>query len=161
MKAYDSAPPEEIFRDDRLTSPFGLAERLTAPRFRIDAIAFADLGFICLLALFLSQSFLFSPGVNVDLPVLRSGEQVIGVQADAVATVWDGKIVTVMGSYPIERMDSVFRDLMLDSSRDGNTLLLLTDRATPFDSLAKIYQSARKAGFAQVQMATKVDPETP
>tara|TARA_R100000027_G_scaffold52103_2_gene40798 strand:- start:23392 stop:23880 length:489 start_codon:yes stop_codon:yes gene_type:complete len=155
MRSTESNPPRVPPPGDLLTSPFGLAERLTSPRFRVDTIAFADLAFICLLTLFLSRSFLFSPGVPIDLPTFEDSDSVIGVQADAVATVWQGKIVTVLGSYPMERMDSAFRDLFNHSGRSNGTLLLLTNRSTPFESISRIYDSARSAGFGVVQMAGK------
>lgn len=158
MRSYDAETPENLPQNNLLTSPFGLADRLSAPRFRVDTIAFADLGFICLLTLFLSQSFIFSPGVAVDLPVFEEADSVVGVHADAVATVWNQKVVTVLGSYPLERMDSAFRDLVAESDRDDGTLLLLINQSTPFEALAEIYESARKAGFLEIQMAAKVDP---
>lgn len=163
MRSTESLPPHTPPPQDLLTSPFGLAERLTAPRFRVDTIAFADLGFICLLTLFLSRSFLFSPGVPIDLPVFESPEAVIGVQAGAVATVWQGKIVTILGSYPVERMDTAFREIFEHSGNTNSTLLLLTNRATPFEELSAIYESAKRAGFEIIQMAGRASatPEQP
>ncbi|MBC2602252.1 ExbD/TolR family protein [Puniceicoccus vermicola] len=161
MKSYESDSERNLDSTNLLTSPFGLAERLSPPRFRVDTIAFADLALICLITLLLCQSFIFSPGVTVDLPVLQSSESVIGVQADAVATVWDGKIVTNLGSYPLERMDTAFRDLMDNTKKEEGTLLLLSNRTTPFESIAEIFESARQAGFVQVQMAAKTQSTAP
>jgi biopolymer transport protein ExbD len=159
MRSYDAEPPATVDHRDWLTRPIGLAEHLTAPRFRVDSIAFADLAFICLLVLFLSQSFLFSPGVTVELPTLADSGELAGVHADAVATVWNRDIVTVQGSYPFARMDTAFRELMIASGGSGKTLLLLATRTTPLEDLTRIYESAREAGFQQVQIGAK--PPTP
>lgn len=147
-RAADPAP-------DLLTRPFDLASRIEAPRFRVDAIAFADIGLIALFALFLSQPFLFSPGVPIRLPVFEDPEVVVGVRSDAVATVWKGKIVTPLGSYPLDRLEAALGDLALESSVPSPTLLLLVDRGTALDELARIYESAREAGFATIQLAAR------
>jgi len=138
-----------------LTRPFDLVSRITAPRFRVDTIAFADIGLIALLTLFLSQSFLFSPGVSIDLPPIDEAESIVGVRAEAVATVWKGKIVTVYGSYPLDRMDTAMSRLILEISVPDPDLLLLVDRQTPVDGLTRIYESARRAGFDTVQLAAR------
>ena len=78
-----------------------------------------------------------------------------------MATVWDGKIVTNLGSYPLERMDTAFRDLMDNTKKEEGTLLLLSNRTTPFESIAEIFESARQAGFVQVQMAAKTQSTAP
>ncbi|MFP4351554.1 MAG: hypothetical protein ACLFRP_01945 [Puniceicoccaceae bacterium] len=141
--------------EDSLTRPFDLAARLKPPRFGVDAIAFADLGLIALLALLLSNRFLFSPGVAVDLPVFEDPDTVIGVRADAVATVWEGKIVTTLGSYPLDRIEVAFGSLAREGPSEERTLLLLIDRSTDLRTLGEIYESARRAGFPHVQMAAR------
>lgn len=158
MKSPEDTPGAARDQEDLLARPFALAEHLSAPRFRVDTIAFADLGFICLLALFLSQAFLFSPGITVDLPTLASPTEAAGVHADAVATVWNNEIVTENGSYPVGRMDTAFRDLRENIGSRDRTLLLLANRSTSLETLTAIYASARSAGFEQVQIAAKPPP---
>jgi len=155
MKSYETDSIKDGDPRDLLTSPLGLSDRLSAPRFRVDTIAFADLGFICLLVLLLSQNFIFSPGVEIDLPVIEGSDTLLGVHADAVATVWQGEIVTRLGSYPFGRMDTAFRDLRAETPAGGDTLLLLTSQATALESLTGIFESARAAGFDHVQIAAK------
>lgn len=138
-----------------LTRPLDLASRLEAPRFRVDAVAFADIGLIALLTLFLSQSFLFSPGVSIALPQVGDEQSVVGVRAEAVATVWKGKIITVLGSYPLDRMDTAMNQLMEKTQVSDPDLLLLVDRSTAVDELTRIYESAQRAGFDTVQMAAR------
>jgi len=156
MKSVEDDPSPGLPEGDLLTSPFDLVSRISSPRFRIDSIAFVDIGLIALITLFLSQSFLFSPGVSIDLPTFENGESLTGVQAGAVATVWNEKIVTTLGSYPIERMGNAFADLKAKSMDDNRTLLLLIDGSTSLESMGKIYESAQGAGYDQIQMAARV-----
>jgi len=138
-----------------LTRPFGLASLITPPRFRVDTIAFADIGLIALLTLLTTQTFLFSPGVPINLPTVESSESIVGVHAEAVATVWKGKMITPRGSYPLERMDSALADLFVESGHPSPDLLLLVDQSTSVEGLTGIYESARRAGFATVQLAAR------
>ncbi len=141
-----------------LTRPLDLAARIEAPRSRVDAVAFADIGLIAVIALFFSQSFLFSPGVAIDLPVPEDTEAVVGVRADAVATVWQGEVITVLGAYPFSRAEAAMDALVAETVTTEPILLVLVDRSTSLDQLATIFETARRAGFASVQMAAR-DPE--
>ncbi|MEM0964728.1 MAG: biopolymer transporter ExbD [Verrucomicrobiota bacterium] len=155
MKTREKDLKSSFYEAESLTRPFNLAARLTAPRFRIDAVPFTDIGLIALLTLFLSQSVIFSPGVPVDLPTLPENEVLLGVRTEAVATIWKGNVVTVLGSYPLSRLGTALQDLK-EESPDGNaTLLLLVDQSTDLEALVEIYEEARIAGFEQIQMAAR------
>lgn len=138
-----------------LTRPFDLSSTIKPPRFQVDSIAFADLGLIALLTFFVCQSFLFSPGVPIDLPTVEEADTIVGVRTEAVATIWKGKVVTSIGSFPIERMDTAFTRLVAETKDAAPDLLLLIDRQTPLDDLTKIYESARRAGFSSIQLAAR------
>jgi len=158
MKSVEEDPAPQPADGGLLTQPFGLAQQFSAPRFRVDTIALVDVGFIALLALFLSNSFLFSPGVPINLPTLNDQQNLVGVRAESVATVWNDRIVTVFGAYPLERMDTAFAKLRESRPEEDPTVLLLVDRSTPLESLSKIYESARRGGFARIQMAARLQP---
>lgn len=157
----DPPAPPPVREDPLLARPFDLAGRLREPPFRVDSIPFVDLGLIALLALLLSQRFLFSPGVPIDLPRFEDPEAIIGARAEAVATVWNQRIVTVLGAYPLERMDAAFANLSGNSPERPETLLLLVDRETPLAELGRIYESARRAGFDRIQLAARTPSAQP
>lgn len=140
-----------------LTSPFDLIGRIQQPRFRVDVISFVDFAFIALLFLLLTQVFFFSPGVTIDLPEFSETYQT-PVQPDAVATIWKGRIVTTEGVFPGTQMERSFRDLFQKTHRTDPVLLLLMEKKESVEKMALVMESARRAGFQRIQIASRTEP---
>lgn len=135
-----------------VTNPLGLSQLIQEPSRRIDWLPFADFGLIVLLVLFLGNRFLFLPGVPLELP--EAAEQTTTATPDAVATVYQGQIITTAGIFPLNEAARAFR-LLHPDQQEETVLLLLLDRSTPVDTLTAITREARAAGFSRIHLATR------
>ena len=147
--------PTEHGAVPELTRPFRFSERLRPVPAGIDPLPFVDFFLLGLFALFLLQPLLFSPGVGIELPTAGPAP-LTGVRADAVVTLWEGRLLTDQGIFPAEEAAVPLRRLRatLPGDREAS-LLLLADRGIPLAALQDLLNAAGEAGFASVQVAAR------
>jgi len=143
---------------ETLTEPLGLNRyrKSSKPAFPLLAIVdFCGIG--CLFFVF-SSSFIFSPGLSMDLP--RSHESVTaGLPAMGVLTVLSGgggdKVLFEGRIFALEDVRFTY-ELELFAKKHGSatsTLLVKLDQATSMRTFFHICGIARKAGIGRVHIA--------
>ncbi len=145
--------PTEI-NPDMITSPLDLKRQLPEPDTRINLVSFVDL---CLIGLFFtlySSRFVFAPGVAIDLSEVDSLART-GLPTPAVLTVRDNDILLFEGEiFRIEALGEKLDQFVRPRKTDGAALLVKADKSVDMQSILRICDMARKAGFGKVQLAT-------
>ncbi|MEM9227272.1 MAG: biopolymer transporter ExbD [Verrucomicrobiota bacterium] len=141
-----------------LTRPLELERHLTVPDKRIDVAALFDLLLIALMFLLLSSRFVFAPGETIELPVLDA-ELVPGVPTLSVLTyktdelmILDGRIIT------LERWE---QELARSEAQSTGYLLVKADRELPLQTLLRLSELARQAGYTGLQIAANTRSSQP
>jgi len=155
-KTEPSLPPGVVF--ETLTQPLGLNRYRKSSNPAFPFLAIVDFCGIGCLFLFFSSSFIFSPGLSVDLP--RSQESVTeGLPAMGVLTVLSsGGVDKLLFEGQIFALEDVrfTHELALFANKHGSatsTLLVKLDQATSMLTFFHICGIARKAGIGRVHIA--------
>ena len=138
-----------------ITRPLDLAERLRPPLRSYEAVFYLNVGLIALVLVLFGSRFVLSPGLGVDfeVPVMRaalagavSTDVVIALKGDNLAFV-DGAKVNFIG----------LRQFLVERAkvRPGCRLLVQADASVTARDLTEVYDMARMAGFASVQIAAE------
>jgi len=125
-------------------------------RGQLDVAPFAAVFFCLLLLLTLKSTFVFTPGVSVELPVAEGLPGVAG--PTAVVTVdrsgqffWENQVVDARGLRA--RLETAARNPAARS--EGVTLIIQADRAVAFESIVNLALLAREAGIRRVVQAMR------
>lgn len=141
-----------------ITRPLNLSSRLRPPPRGFEFLFFVNGGLIALFFVLFGSRFVLSPGVGVDfaVPVLP-GALAGAVSTDVVVAVKGADMAFVEGAkvnfaglrqYLIERA----------GGRAGLRLLVQADATLTTRDLTEVYDMARAAGFASVQIAAEPKP---
>jgi biopolymer transport protein ExbD len=133
-----------------LTRPLELERHLTPPSRRLDVAPLFDVLLICVMFLLLGSRFVSAPGEGIQLPVMAGGAPA-GVATVAVLTyksdemmILDGRVITLEGwQRLIERGDSA----------GEGVLLVKADADLPLQTLLRLAELARLAGYSALQIA--------
>jgi biopolymer transport protein ExbD len=130
------------------------APRVKPVRGMIGFAPLSDITLLIVLFLLMQSSLVLKPGIHLDLPTA-------GFSAGAP---WNAAIlrVTQEGHYFFEdqRVPRAALYERLTQSRDRqavDTLLIEADRRVAYDRIIELHDLARKAGFADVVLATRQD----
>lgn len=125
-------------------------------RGQLDAAPFAAVFFSLLILLTLKSSFVFTPGVSIELPAADGLPGVAGPAA--VVTVdrsgqffWENQIVDARGLRA--RLGTAARNA--SAKQSGLTLIIQADRAVAYESIVNLALLAREAGVRRVVQATR------
>ena len=141
-----------------IARPLELAARLRPPPRGYEFVCYVNVGFIALFFVLFGSRFVLSPGLGMDfeVPVMRSAlagavstDVVIALKGDDLAFV-DGAKVNFLG----------LRQFLVERAklRSGLRLLVQADASVTARDLTEVYDMARLAGFASVQIAAEPRP---
>ncbi len=141
-----------------ITRPLDLSSRLKPPPRSFESLFYVNGGLIVLFFVLFGSRFVLSPGLGVDfkVPVMAaamdgaaSTDVVIAIKGADMAFVEGAKVnFTGLRHYLIERAQA----------HPGLRLLVQADAALTTRDLAEVYDMARMAGFASVQIAAEPPP---
>ena len=141
-----------------ITRPLNLSTRLRPPPRGFEFLFFVNAGLIALFFVLFGSRFVLSPGLGVDfsvpeLPAALTGaiatDVVVAVKGADMAFVEGAKVnFTGLRQYLVERAHG----------REGLRLLVQADAALTTRELTEVYDMARAAGFAAVQIAAEPPP---
>jgi biopolymer transport protein ExbD len=128
---------------------------------KLDITPLIDVVLQLLIFFALTSSFVFNPGIRVDIPEYSSTESV--KQSDLIVTITKGNEVFFKGSYisPIEG----FKQLKLEFRKAVNEtkdprLIIQADVGVPFGKVVDIMSLAMDEGINHQAIATKPNEET-
>lgn len=140
-----------------ITRPLDLASRLRTSPHGYEFVFYVNAGLIALFFVLFGSRFVLSPGLGVDfsLPVMPAA-LAGGVSTDVVVTIKGANLAFVEGA----KVDFAgLRSHLNERAKgvDGLRLLVQADAALTTRDLTEVYDMAREAGFASVQIA--VEPQ--
>jgi biopolymer transport protein ExbD len=141
-----------------ITRPLDLSSRLKPPPRGFESLFYVNGGLIVLFFVLFGSRFVLSPGLGVDFDVPAMPGALEGaVATDVVVAIKGADMAFVEGAkvnfaglrqYLVERAQG----------RTGMRLLVQADAALTTRELMEVYDMARAAGFASVQIAAEFAP---
>lgn len=138
-----------------ITRPLNLSSRLKPPPRGFEFLFFVNAGLIALFFVLFGSRFVLSPGLGLDFNVPVVVTAVPGaVATDVVVAVKGADMAFVEGA---KVNFAGLRQYLAERAKDqaGMRLLVQADATLPARELAEIYDMARAAGFASVQIAAE------
>jgi biopolymer transport protein ExbD len=115
----------------------------------LDIAPFMNVFFVLLIFFMFSSSFIFQPGMRVNLPKAVTGEVVS--QENVVITITKDDVV-YLNERPINQ-DELTSNLGI-MARDKTPLLIKADRSSSLGKIVEILDMCRLEGVSQVSLAT-------
>ncbi|MBW8781969.1 MAG: hypothetical protein JF599_08790 [Verrucomicrobia bacterium] len=141
-----------------ITRPLNLSSRLRPPPRSFDFLFYVNAGLIALMFVLFGSRFVLSPGLGVDFQVPVMAGAIPGAMAtDVVIAIKGANLAFVEGA----KVDSAgLRRWLVERARGhpGLRLLVQADATLTTKDLTDIYEMARDAGFAAVQIAAEPPP---
>jgi biopolymer transport protein ExbD len=141
-----------------ITRPLNLSARLKPPPRGFEFLFYVNGGLIVLFFVFFGSRFVLSPGLGVDFDVPAMPGALDGaVPTDVVIAIKGVDMAFVEGA---KVNFAGLRQYLIDRAqgRVGLRLLVQADSALATGDLTKVYDMARAAGFASVQIAAEPAP---
>lgn len=138
----------------RLTAPFGFQSRLESPRLRFDGLPFIDILMIGVLIAFLQSTFIFQPGIGVELPQSLHSD----LSGERVSRVFS---VTSEGTFfmdgrPFRSLQGVNQYIRDNPPQNSDeVLLVLIPRNKPMESVLQITEVMQSGGFQKIQIGAR------
>jgi biopolymer transport protein ExbD len=138
-----------------ITRPLDLASRLRPPQHGYEFVFYVNAGLIALFFVLFGSRFVLSPGLGLDfsLPVMPAA-LAGAVSTDVVVSIKGENLAFVAGA----KVDFTgLRGYLNERAKGAAALRLLVqaDAALTMRDLTEIYDMAREAGFASVQIAAE------
>ncbi len=138
-----------------ITRPLELSSRLRPPPRGFEILFYVNAGLIALFFVLFGSRFVLSPGLGVDFRVPEMPEAVAGaVPTDVVIAIKGADLAFVEGA----KVDFPgLRQYLTERARGhpGLRLLVQADASLTTRNLTEVYDMARNAGFASVQIAAE------
>jgi biopolymer transport protein ExbD len=138
-----------------ITRPLNLSSRLKPPPRGFESLFYVNGGLIVLFFVLFGSRFVLSPGLGVDFQVPVMPEALRGaVSTDVVIAIKGADMAFVEGA---KVNFAGLRQYLLErgQARPGMRLLVQADAALSTGDLTEVYDMARVAGFASVQIAAE------
>lgn len=138
-----------------ITGPLNLSTRLRPPPRGFEFLFFVNAGLIALFFVLFGSRFVLSPGLGVDFSVPELPAALTGaVATDVVVAVKGADLAFVEGA---KVNFAGLRQYLIERARGTEKLRLLVqaDAALTTRELTEVYDMARAAGFAAVQIAAE------
>lgn len=144
-----------------ITRPLNLSSRLRQPPRSFEFLFFVNAGLIALFFVMFGSRFVLSPGLGIDFTVPQLPAAVDGaVATDVVVAVKGADLAFVEGA---KVNFAGLRQYLAERARGHGRLRLLVqaDATLTARELTEIYDMAKAAGFAAVQIAAEPSPGGP
>jgi biopolymer transport protein ExbD len=116
---------------------------------RLDITPLIDVVFLLLIFFMLTSSFIFQPGIRVNLPKAVTSE-VLHKELLIVTITEDNEVL--VNERPVEKDELVSRITM--ASRDGQSLLIRSDKKADMGKVIEIWDVCRQMNIKQINIAT-------
>jgi biopolymer transport protein ExbD len=116
---------------------------------QLDIAPLIDIVFLLLIFFMLTSSFIFQPGIRVNLPRAVTSE--VLHKEILVVTITQGNDI-YLNERPVTREELVSRIRM--ASREGRSLLIQADKEADLGSVIDVWDICREADLKQVNIAT-------
>lgn len=133
-----------------LTRPLELERHLSVPNRRMDTAPLFDVLLICLMFMLLGSRFVSAPGESIQLPIMQEG-LAPGLATVAVLTyksdelmILDSRVMT------LERWE---QEIERGQAKTSDVLLVKADGELPLQTLLRLSELARLAGYGTLQIA--------
>lgn len=139
-----------------LVDPLNLQQRMRRrPIGVLDPTPFIDLLIIfAVFALGVSR-FVQAPGMDVDLVRAATFSQILATPSAALTIDPNGSIFFQGLKIPQERLGPTLRAYVEQQPNDSVSLLVMADVSMDLEQLFELMETAREAGFQQVQLAAE------
>ena len=123
-------------------------------RGQLDIAPFAGVFFLLVIFILLSSSFVFTPGVRIDLPRVESplpgatNESLVVALDSAGRLYFDSQVTTE------EKLADQLKTTVLQST-PGVVLQILADRNVRMEKVIRVMDLAKRAGIAETWVATQ------
>lgn len=138
-----------------ITRPLNLSSRLRPPPRGFEFLFFVNGGLIALFFMLFGSRFVLSPGLGLDFSVPSMPDAMAGaVSTDVVIAIKGADMAFVEGA---KVNFTGLRQYLIARAHDrkGLRLLVQADAALTTRDLTEVYDMAREAGFASVQIAAE------
>ena len=115
----------------------------------LDVAPFLNVFFLLLIFFMFSSSFIFQPGMKVNLPKAVTGEVVS--QENVVITITKGDVM-YLNDRPITTEELASQLSVM--AKEGTALLLKADRGSSLGKIVELLDLCRLKGVSQVSLAT-------
>ena len=116
---------------------------------RLDIAPLIDVVFLLLIFFMLTSSFIFQPGIRVNLPKAVTSE-VLHKEVLIITITRDNKIF--INERPVEREELISRITM--ASRENKPLLIRSDKNADLGKVIEIWDICRQLDIKQINIAT-------
>ena len=122
---------------------------VTLSKGELNIAPLVDVVFLLLIFFLLTSSFIFQPGIKINLPKAITSE--VLQQENLVITITaENKIY--LNDNPISDEDLYVE--MKDAAKGSSTLLIKADRSASLGKVVEVWDMCREAGIAQIHIAT-------
>ncbi len=126
-----------------------LKRRVSLEKGRLDITPLIDVVFLLLIFFMLTSSFIFQPGIRVNLPKAVTSE-VLHKELLIVTITEDNEVL--VNERPVEKDELISRITM--ASRDGQSLLIRSDKKADMGKVIEIWDICRQMNIKQINIAT-------
>jgi biopolymer transport protein ExbD len=138
-----------------ITRPLNLSSRLRPPPRGFESLFYVNAGLIALFFVLLGSRFVLSPGLGVDFTVPEAPAALQAAVSTDVVIAVKGRDMAFVGGAKVN-FAGLERQLVRQvDGRKGMRLLVQADALLTAGDLIDIYDLARRAGFASVQIAAE------
>ena len=138
-----------------ITRPLNLSSRLRPPPRGFEVLFYVNVGLIALFFVLFGSRFVLSPGLGMEFDLPSLPASMAGAEpTDVVVAIKGADMAFVEGA---KVNFSGLRQYLIERARGGKALRLLVqaDAALTTRDLTAVYDMAREAGFASVQIAAE------
>jgi biopolymer transport protein ExbD len=116
---------------------------------RLDITPLIDVVFLLLIFFMLTSSFIFQPGIRVNLPKAVTSE-VLHKEILIITITEDNEVL--VNERPVEKDELISRITM--ASKDGRSLLIRSDKKADMGKVIEIWDICRQMNIKQINIAT-------
>lgn len=138
-----------------ITRPLDLSSRLRPPPRGFEVLFFVNAGVIALFFVLFGSRFVLSPGLGVDFSIPALPQAIEGAQPTDVVIAIKGVDMAFVEGAKVNFVGLRQYLAARAKGRPGLRLLVQADAALTTRDLTEVYDMARAAGFASVQIAAE------
>ncbi len=116
---------------------------------QLDIAPLIDVVFLLLIFFMLTSSYIFQPGIKINLPRAVTSEVI--AEKDLVITVSAENLI-YLNDYPISLKE--LKSHLEKAAEKGWPLLIKADRKASLGNVVRIWDMSREAGLTQINIAT-------
>ena len=121
---------------------------------RLDIAPLIDVVFLLLIFFMLTSSYIFQPGIKINLPKAVTSEVI--QEKNLVITV-SAKDLIYLNNRSVTLKE--LKSFLEEAAKDNRPLLIKADRQASLGKVVQIWDTCREAGLTQINIATNQPPQ--